>query len=264
MARYINILPQVDYPDQTYTKIQQYLFGKGYKTATVGGQQAFKKGDGFWTAARYVKITYYDGNVRVEAWVDSMGSEMGLDGFYGWAVKKPLKEDVKIIEMTLMLPGNGFTPAVQSSTQSAPNAYAAQSVYSAQPANSYGDSRLPAGITKKEYFKKYADDGFYTNVKVAAIIAYICVAINLVVSVLLSPIGIIESLVFLGLTLGMQLGKSKGCAIGMLVMAIVQVVLTLILSGSFGGWMWLIAGITAVSAFATAEKRFKQQQMQGW
>lgn len=78
------------------------------------------------------------------------------------------------------------------------------------------------------------------------------------ISLLVSPFGLIDSVVFLALTLGMHLGKSKGCAIGMLVYAIFTVIAGLVAYGTFGGWLWIIAGVNALIVFNNADKRYKE------
>ncbi len=246
MARYERILPMVDSRENTFPKIQQLMKSKKFKYENRDGEMVFRKGDGVWLLGRFVKVTYTGSSVRIQAWVNSMGNEMDLEGFVGSAGKKPLRKLVNQIEQILSVPAAGYTP---QAVEEPPFAAAG---------NMPVEEKLPEGVTKAEYFKKYAPESFAKNIKTTAIIGYACAGINALLSVAVNPLGLIDSVIFLGLTLGVHLGKSKGCAIGMLVYAIFTVVLGLVLTGTLSGWLWIIAGASAVSVFSNAEKRYKE------
>ena len=261
MARYEKILPLVDSREKTFEKIYQLMISKGFKYETTDGESLFRKGDGVWVLARYLKITYSASAVRVEAWVDSMGTEMDLEGFVGSAGKKPLRKIVNQVEAILSAPAADYTPVAANQGPAFCAQCGTQLDFDGNCpscADAAAVRALPEGITLKEYFKNYAGEKFNKNVRTAAIIGYVCVGINALISILMAPIGLVESAILLGLTLGMHLGKSKGCAIGMLVYSIFTVVLTLVMYGTFGGWLWIVAGGTAVAVFKGAEKRFKE------
>lgn len=235
----------VEAQENSFGKIQQYLKSKGFKYRTRDGEQLFQKGDGVWVAAKFIKVTYYNNVAYVEAWIDAMGQEQALEGFVGSAAKKPLKKIVAEVENILNQPDPNYIPAEATGEE----------ISSAPPVQKV---ELPEGITKKEYFKKYAGESFYRDVKIAAIVAYICAGINAVVSLLAAPVGLIDSVIFLGLALGMHIAKSKACAIGMLAYSIFVVLVGLVINGAFGGWLWVVAGVTAAIVFRNAEKRYKE------
>lgn len=273
MARYSKTLSMVDYQANSFAQIQQYLTGKGFKYHLRDGEQVFQKGDGVWLVAKFVKVTYSYNQVRVEAWIDNLGMEQDLEGFVASAAKKPLKKIVAQVEEILTRPNGAYISQDQPQTTVAEEGdFCAQCGTALVPGGRFCPkcahevgvpvektmTRLPEGTTKKEYFKKHAGESFQKNVKTAAIIGYVCAGINAVISVLLMPLGLIDSLLFLGLALGMHLGKSKGCAIGMLIYSIFTVMVGLVMNGTFGGWLWVVAGVTAVIVFNNEEKRYKE------
>lgn len=257
MARYQRVFPLVDSVENSFSKIHTFLTGKKFRYEVSDGQQVFRKGDGFWTAARFIRVSYEGNFALLEAWVDAMGSEMDLEGFVGCAAKKPLKKVVNQVEAILTQPGYGYVPAENPAPF---------------PAFTEQKQVLPAGITKKEYIKHYAGENFRRNLRNTAIVGYIAAGLNMGVAVLnfvgmlvgaatpfLFLLTLLEAAVILGLTLGMHLGRSKGCAIGMLVYGIYAVVSNLIFNGSFGGWLLLLLGIMAIRVFNNAEKSYQEQ-----
>lgn len=243
MARYQRIFPMVDSQEKSFAKVHSFLTGKKFKYETVDGQQVFRKGNGFWAAAKFIRICYADNHVRLEAWVDAMGSEMDLEGFAGCAAKKPLKKIVVQVQEILNQPGYGYVPAEATGSY---------------PVFQDEKQMLPAGITKREYIKGYAGDNFRRQLRNTAIVGYVCAGLNLVIALLANVYALIDVAIILGLTLGMHLGKSKGCAIGLLIYSIFSMVFNLITTGSLGGWLLLVLGILAVQTFSKAEKRYKE------
>lgn len=248
MPRYQNILPMVDSRENSFEKIRQLLDSKKFKYRTRDGEQVFQKGDGVWVAASFIKVTYENGFARVEGWIDAMGAEQNLEGFVGCAAKKPLKKMVEQVEAILRVPNPDYVPGEQT-LEERPAAPCEQ------PQTAV---RLPEGISKKEYFQKYAKESFYRDIKITAIIGYICAGISAVASIVINLLGLVDSVIFLALVLGMHLKKSKGCAIAITVYAVFCMIMGLVLTGMISGWMWLVVGIVSLIAFNNAEKRFKQ------
>lgn len=270
MARYIRVFPAAD--AQCRGKIREYLNTAGFREKTRDGGQVFQKGDGVWAAARFVKLTWQGNYVRLEAWVDTMGAEQDLEGYVAVAVKKPLKKVVAHIEamLTEAAGESDPEPAAEAMPAYCPRCGAAWPDgrgYCARCGHIAGEpivtpevaAGMPAGtyVSKREYLKKYAGDGFKQNLRVCAIIGYVLCGIQLL-TVLANPYVLIDLAICLGLTLGMHLGRSKGCAIGILVYFGFSAVVGLLTSGTLGGWAWLIVGLYALSGFNTAEKRYKE------
>lgn len=249
MARYEKLFPVVDSPANSFGAVQRYLESKGYKYRDRDGEQVFQKGDGVWVAARFIKVTYRENRVCLEAWIDAMGAEQGLDGFVGAAVKKPLKKEVMEIEQILSSQNPDYVPG------QVPNE---APVAAAAPAPQPTKVQLPGNITKKEYFEKYAGESFYRDLKVAAITSYVCAGLNAIISLVLWPFGLIDSVVVAILALCMHLYKNKGCAIAILAYAGCSTLIGLINTGVFSGYLGLAAGVIAVIAFVNAEKRYKK------
>ncbi len=250
MARYVNVLPMVDHEEVSFQKIRKFLESKKYRYKVVDGETLFQKGDGVWVAPSFVKITYAGGFVRVEAWINAMGAEMDLEGFVGSASKKPLKKIVGEVERILSIPGEGYVPGEEQPVEAPP----AEKIKEATPL----EAAMAAGeeITKKIYFKKYASDMFYKNLKINAVIGYIlCGIIGL--TCLANPWNAIDLCIYLGLVLGMHLGKSKGCAIVLTIYAAFSAILILIMNGTIAGWAWLIVSIYSWILFRNEEKRYR-------
>lgn len=278
MARYQKIYPQIDTAENTFNQIYQYLIAQGFQYVTYDGQQLFKKGDGIWVAPRFVKVTYLPGYVQVEAWIEAFGSEQGLEGFVGSAVKGPIKKAAAFMDTVLTRPGVGYVPEqkpVAETTQGTVT-YCAKCATPIAPNGRFCpkcghpvgapivqtgiESTIPAGvqITKQEFYKKYAGEKFKRELRVAAIIGYVLVGINLLVSILMNPYGLIDCAVLLGLLLGMHLGRSKGCAIALLAYSIFSSIVGMVSSGTLTGWAWIAIGVSGVILFANTDKRYRE------
>lgn len=113
----------------------------------------------------------------------------------------------------------------------------------------------------KDFLTRFAPEEVRKSLRSASILAYVCAGISAVANLVLGyPLGLIDVAILLGLALGMHIGKSKICAILLLVAAVAEVAYTLATTGNFGGWLWILAGVSGVMAFAKAEKMYKQFQ----
>lgn len=111
--------------------------------------------------------------------------------------------------------------------------------------------------TKKEYRKICTNEKYRKDLKSSAIALYVLTVLNALIAIAANPGALLDTAIFLALTLGMHLGKSKGCAIGLLCFAIFSVVIMLISTGSLGGWLWVIAAIGGLRAFSAADKEYE-------
>ena len=113
----------------------------------------------------------------------------------------------------------------------------------------------------KDFLTRFAPEEVRKSLRSASILAYACAGISAVANLVLGyPLGLIDVAILLGLALGMHLGKSKICAILLLIAAVVEVAYTLAITGNFGGWLWILAGVSGVMTFAKADKLYKQYQ----
>lgn len=110
-------------------------------------------------------------------------------------------------------------------------------------------------VSRKEFINKYAQPSVRKDIKSIAIVCYVCAGLTFIVSCIVSPIGIIDSLILAGLALGMHLSKSRGFAIALFVFSIIETLLSLVV-GSFPFW-WLFAGVAALVTFNKIEKQYK-------
>lgn len=125
-------------------------------------------------------------------------------------------------------------------------------------AGSVGGGRTPAGVTKKEYRKKYAPAALYKELKMLSIVAYVLVGINVAVGLLANVGALLDAVLLLGLVLGAHKGRSKGCAVAILVYSVIGMVMGLVTTGTLTGWGWLAIGIGMLSTFRKMDKQYAQ------
>lgn len=112
MARY-----QADYatvrPDEWIRPIAEDFFKReGFVQTEYKGKLVWKKGSGWFAAPQYIQLEYGQGRLHIEAflrWVilpGVYGGEMGLSGFWGFAVKAMLQERVNNLIRLLCQPAS--------------------------------------------------------------------------------------------------------------------------------------------------------------
>lgn len=118
---------------------------KPYRNTT---DMVWQKGDGFLTAKQYIKVISQNGRVHLEAWMAAFGDcgEMKLTGFWGWAIKKMMRDQVQALTAALhqkiYMPGTAPVPPHSPSAQpAAAQAAPAQQVPVAQPASQQATSQ---------------------------------------------------------------------------------------------------------------------------
>lgn len=100
MGRSVFDVPTPYSPEQVNDILNQFTSMKKFRLVNYKGDQVLKKGDGFFTAAMYLKVLTSPGMVHIEAWIRAMG-EQGLDGFVGAIPKQMLRTAVN--DLTAML-----------------------------------------------------------------------------------------------------------------------------------------------------------------
>lgn len=127
--------------------------------------------------------------------------------------------------------------------------------YNPNPAQQFNMPPMGEMVSKSDYLKKYSSNDFRKGIKTAAIIGYVLCGI-VALTILVTPLAIIDLVVYLGLTLGVHLAKNKICAFGILGYGVLGCILGLILSGSFTGWGWIALGGYLISLFTKEEKAY--------
>ncbi|MCD7727825.1 MAG: zinc ribbon domain-containing protein [Ruminococcus sp.] len=130
----------------------------------------------------------------------------------------------------------------------------------------------------RTYINQYAPDSIRLRIKIAAIISYVLVGLNIMMNIIVSavfqfPLGtsfifsVMIALVFLGLTLGIHIGRSMVCAILYLVFAAMDLVIAESLVEYYayvsvtvflGGGLWVIFGILYVCTFYDVNKKKRE------
>lgn len=123
-------------------------------------------------------------------------------------------------------------------------------------------------LTKKEFLKHPNLKTCKGGILSAAIFAYICAVLSLIVNVLLSEEGftftsIIDCVILVGLGLGIQLAQSRACAVVLLVYSIINMIISIVILGQAGGYLILIVAIDAVIFTFRFQKAWKEYQNTG-
>lgn len=102
----------INWPVETAERIIGDFFDKeGFVLTDYKGERVWKKGVGLMTAPQFVKTTCRQGGVQIEAWLKFAilpgvyCGEMGLNGFWGFAVKQMLRGRVEALIALLQQPG---------------------------------------------------------------------------------------------------------------------------------------------------------------
>ncbi len=110
--------------------LKDFCAKEGFEYTQFKGENVWKKGIGMMTAPQFIKVEYQNGKVHLEAWMKYAilpgvyCGEMGLTGFWGFAVKQMLKSRVDALIALLQQPvdGNASTASAVEGGQSAPAA----------------------------------------------------------------------------------------------------------------------------------------------
>lgn len=103
MARYIKDLVLNQPDDFVYFMMNDYLKRNEFSLAMwKKKEQAYRAGDAMLEGYRYLKWSYVNGVLHIEAWLrGSFGGEWGLTGFVGCVMKKPYRESLEMLFETL-------------------------------------------------------------------------------------------------------------------------------------------------------------------
>lgn len=126
-------------------------------------------------------------------------------------------------------------------------------------------------ITKREFSVKYASRRDRRNVRAAAIVTYICAALNLLICFILKDyFMLLDVVLVVGLGLGVHLAKSRACAVVLLVYACISGIMASISTGQLSGWLLILAGVWAVIGTFNLHKDYQAflqgepQETDGW
>ena len=249
MARYVNDIPFGGEPSQIFDEAKRTLEQMGFEYVDYAGEYVFKKGKGVFVAPTFVKLSFIGGIARVEAWIKYVllpgvyVGELGMEGFTGAAVKGTMKKAVAKVEDIVRQSEYYVSPYENVTVEE----ILGEDVGPMQKA-----------VDLSDYIANFAPEKTRKDIKSIAILCYVCGGLTALVSIAFNPIGLIDAALLIGFALGMHKKYKKGFAIALLVLALYEVIVTLVLTGQFTGWLWLIAGIWAAVTFKNAEKDYKK------
>lgn len=214
-------------PDQTaWQIINDWLYKCGFQPFDYWGEQIYKSGDGIMSAARNVKITYYQGYLHMEYWLRAAGGkEMDLNGVYAVAVKKNAKKQIDDLLQMLRTtpqtyaPQQGQQPYMQQGQQ--PYMQQGQQPYMQQ--GQTPDNGQPPQVPRYNNTAALKTAGFIAVLMAVLIIVFAMA--NMAVGylgILVSVIGIQQSLVAIK-------GDKKGLAYFILIINIIECALMTVL-----------------------------------
>jgi len=106
LARYINSIVLNKPADFVNYIINDFMAKEGFKFTAYKGENVWKLGSGVLTSPQFIKTSYVNGTLTIEAWLKFSwlpgvySGEMGLDGFFGALVKASLREKINhLIEL---------------------------------------------------------------------------------------------------------------------------------------------------------------------
>lgn len=104
MARYINEIATTKGMDTVRFVAEDFFFKEGFVKTKYKGEDVWKKGIGILSAPQFIKFTYAEGKVYLQAWLKYAilpgvyCGEMGITGAFAFAIKKVLASRVKNLE----------------------------------------------------------------------------------------------------------------------------------------------------------------------
>lgn len=104
--------------------VRDFCAKEGFEYTQFKGENVWKKGIGMMTAPQFIKVEYQNGKVHLEAWMKYAilpgvyCGEMGVTGFWGFAVKQMLKSRVDALIALLRQPVDGAGAIVSEATDS--------------------------------------------------------------------------------------------------------------------------------------------------
>lgn len=133
MARTVQVFQMAYLPDALFNDIHAYLLSEGYKYVQYHNENVFKKGKGLMSGPTFIKVSFQNNAVYLEAWLKFAvlpgvyAGESGLDGVMGAAVKGPLMRRFAYIESMIRqyagdpVFGGAYPP--QAPAQPGPNGF---------------------------------------------------------------------------------------------------------------------------------------------
>lgn len=117
-------------PDDFIQFVSNDFFAKeGFRLVNYKGEQVWKKGTGFLTAPSFIKFSYGNGVIHIEAWIKNWGEQPLDDGFIAAIPKSAHKTRVNTLISLLNQPTavpngepapDGSTPAAAAAPQPTP------------------------------------------------------------------------------------------------------------------------------------------------
>lgn len=131
MARYIQNVVLNKPADFVSFIMNDYLQKNGFTMSDWKGEPAYRAGDAMMEGYKFLKWSYTDGVLHLEAWMKgSFGGEWGLDGFVGCLQKKPFKNNLTQLITVLQqsIPPQGAQDGGQGFQGQMPNVVPVQTV----------------------------------------------------------------------------------------------------------------------------------------
>lgn len=134
---------------------------------------------------------------------------------------------------------------------------------------------LPPNMDKRTFYKQGVPASVRSNIIGAGVLGYIISGIFVVQAVMaflsssylydstaMGLLILLDAAIYLGLSLGVHLGKSRVCAILMAAYTVFAIVMNFVNTGSFSGYIQIVASICAIMATFKFQKMWKDYRKQ--
>ncbi|MBN1524934.1 MAG: hypothetical protein JW904_10645 [Spirochaetales bacterium] len=104
MPRYLNEITSTKSEKELNELIQSFMAKEGFVQTNYNGENVWKKGMGILTAPQFMTTEVKDKSVKLQAWIKFAilpgvyAGEMGITGFFAFAIKKMLKNRVENLQ----------------------------------------------------------------------------------------------------------------------------------------------------------------------
>ncbi len=111
MSRYVKYYSYNCTPNEIYDMASRFLITHGFVYKKYQNEDVFQKGQGWLNGPKFVKLTFNEGVLQLEAWVKFAvvpgvyAGEMDLTGTAGIATKRPLQNIMDNLEGQMMQMG---------------------------------------------------------------------------------------------------------------------------------------------------------------
>lgn len=156
-------------------------------------------------------------------------------------------------------------PAMAGGEMSQPGMDMGQNVNEPVNMGGFQSGYSEPGLSKKEFYKHPNLSQVSKQIKGCGIAMYILAVLNVGIFAVMGDIfsAVFSLVLMLGLGLGIHLAQSRVCAILLTIYGVFNTVISVITTGKFSGWLFLLVGIYGIIYTFKFQKAWKQYKTTG-